>query len=93
MPIKSMELICAPCPKCMEVEQKLRDIVKSLEAIYRIKIPFEFIHTKNLLNISKYSLNASQTPVLLINGNVEFAGKLDWILIRKRLEAFHKTDF
>ena len=41
--------------------------------------------------ISKYNVNVSQMPAVLVNGTVEFAGKIDMLLLRKRLESIHKT--
>lgn len=90
MSIKSIEIICLPCKKCEGLEVKIREMVKNIEMINKIKIPFEFKHTTNLLTISQYSLNPSQTPVIIINGIVEFAGKFDPILTKLRLEALHK---
>ncbi|OIO36457.1 MAG: hypothetical protein AUJ74_02480 [Candidatus Omnitrophica bacterium CG1_02_44_16] len=91
MSIKTIEMICIPCQKCVGIEAKVREMVKGIELINKIKIPFEFKHTTKLLNISQYSLNPSQTPAIIINGIVEFAGGFDPILMKRRLEAIHKT--
>lgn len=91
MPIQSIEVICLPCPKCETLEPKIRGVIKSIEAINKVKIPFEFKRTTSLRDISKYSLSPAQTPVILVNGNVEFAGRFDLILVRSRLESIHKT--
>ena len=91
MDIKSIEIICLPCQKCAGLEAKIRDMIKNIEMINKIKIPFELKHTTKLLTISQYSLNPSQTPAIIINGIVEFAGKFDLILMRHRLEAIHKS--
>ena len=90
MPINSVEIICLPCPKCEFVEKKIREAIKTIEIENKIKIPFEFKHTANLREISKYSLNPSQTPTVLINGSVEFAGKIEPLLVKKRLDLIHK---
>lgn len=91
MPIKSIEIICPPCKKCAGLESKIAEIVKSIGVIYKIDINYEFKHTINLREIQKYSLNASQTPVILVNNAVEFAGKIDIVLLRRKLENIHKT--
>ncbi|HAJ56423.1 MAG TPA: hypothetical protein DCL35_01490 [Candidatus Omnitrophica bacterium] len=91
MPIKTVEMICLPCNKCEGVEVKVREMIRNIEMINRIKILFEFKHTKTLQDITRYSLNPSQTPAILINGNVECAGKVDFILFKRRLEAIQKS--
>jgi hypothetical protein len=91
MSIKSIEVICLPCQKCAGLEAKIREMIKSIEMINKVKIPFEFKHTTKLLTVSQYSLNPSQTPAIIINGIVEFAGRFDGILMRRRLEALHKA--
>ena len=87
MPIETIEMICLPCKKCEGLEHRIREMIKSIAMIKRIQIPFQFKHTTNLSGIDRYSLNPSQTPALLINGKVEFAGRIDLILLRRRLEA------
>ncbi len=91
MPIQSIEIICLPCPKCKDLESRIRGMIKNIEMINRIKILFEFRQHINLKEISKYALNPSQTPAIIINGKVEFAGRADPILLRRRLEEIHKT--
>jgi len=70
---------------------KIREMIKSVEMINKVKIPFEFKATITLTNIFQYSLSPAQTPAIIINGKVEFAGKPDLVLIRRRLEAIHKS--
>jgi hypothetical protein len=89
--IKSIEMICVPCPKCDDLENKIRYLVKNIETIHKTKIIYEFKITRDLRGISQLSLNPSQTPVLIINGTVEFAGRIDLILLRQRLEALHRS--
>jgi len=87
MPIQSVEIICIPCSKCANLEQKIRDIVKTIAITNKAKIVFEVKTTIKLTNLSNYSLNSSQTPAILINGNVEIAGRVDLILLKRRLTA------
>jgi hypothetical protein len=62
-------------------------MIKNIEAMLKTKIVYELKLTRSLRDITNYSLNPSQTPALLINGQVEFAGKIDFILLRRKLEA------
>ncbi len=90
MPIKSIEIICIPCKKCQGLENNIRNMIKSIESINRIKIIYDFKHTKDLKNITRYSLNPSQVPVIIINGQVEFAGRIDLINLRRKLDFIHR---
>lgn len=90
MPIKTIEIICLPCPKCSPLREKITTLIKTMEMQNKVKIVYEFKTTPNLREIGKYSLSPSQAPVLLINGNVEFAGKIDMNALRLRLEAINK---
>ncbi|MDD5730100.1 MAG: thioredoxin family protein [Candidatus Omnitrophica bacterium] len=90
MPIKSIEIICLPCPKCEALERKIMEAIRGLEFQYKIKLTFDFKKCTNLREMAKYSLNASQTPVVLINGSVEFAGRIDGQAIRPKLDSIHK---
>lgn len=92
MAIKSIEIICIPCKKCADLEIRIHEIIKCVEMINKIKIPFEFKHITDIRNISKYNLNPSQTPAVLFNGKVEFAGHIDLILVRRKLESLHRED-
>jgi len=91
MSINKIEVICAPCNKCVRLEKELRQMVKSIGLLYKLVIPFEFKHNMDLNSVSKYNVNVSQTPAILVNGIVEFAGKFDLQLVRKRLESIHKS--
>lgn len=91
MPIRTIEVVCIPCQKCKMLEQMLKQMVENIGRLYKITIPFEFKHTKTLENLMKLNVNASQTPAILINGSVEFAGKFEMEALRKKLEAIHKT--
>jgi hypothetical protein len=91
VPIRSIEIICPVCPKCENLENRIREIIKNIEAMNKIKIPYELRVTRNMQEISKYSLNPSQTPAILINGNVEFAGRFEFMLLKKKLEATQRS--
>ena len=56
MPIQSVEVICIPCPKCEGLEQKIRSMIDNVGIINKIKISYEFKHTKKLDTISQYAL-------------------------------------
>jgi len=90
MPIKSVEIMCIPCPKCERVKKFIVDGIKSIEFQNKTKVVYDFKHTPNLLQASQYSVNASQAPIVIINGNVEFSGQVTQEAVRKRLEAMHR---
>lgn len=91
MSIKTIEVVCQPCHKCEFIEKKILEALRSLEYEYKIKIPVEIKHSTNIKEIvGKFSLYASQTPVVLINGSVEFAGRIEAAAIRFKLDQIHK---
>ena len=90
MPIKTIEIICIPCPKCERVKKFITDAIKLIEIQNKIKIFYDFKHTTNLLQLSQYSVNASQAPVVIINGNVEFSGQVTQDVVKNRLEAMNR---
>jgi glutaredoxin len=91
MPIRSIEVICIPCPKCKMLEQLLKQMVENIGRLNKVTISFEFKHTKTLQDLARLNVNAAQTPAILVNGNVEFAGKYEPDALRKKLEGIHKT--
>ncbi len=91
MSIVSVEVICLPCRKCENLERQIRQAVSTIGLKYKTVIQFEFKHTKTLDSIFRYSLNAAQTPVVLVNNIVECAGRVDPMLLSKRLESIHKS--
>ena len=90
MPIKSIEIICRPCFKCDQLKTKIPELIKAMEVQNKTKIFYEFKHTPDIRAISKYSLNPSQTPAVIINGNAELAGKIEIGVIKKKLESIHR---
>jgi hypothetical protein len=91
MSIKTVEIICLPCAKCNAAKNIIIQAIKNLEHKYKIHIAYELIHTPHLKDISKYALNPSQTPAILVNGNPEFCGAIKPEVIGVRLDAIHKT--
>ena len=90
MPINSIEVICIPCPKCERVKRMITEIIQAIETQNKTKIFYDFRHTPNLQEISKYSLNPSQTPAIIINGHAELAGQVEQLVLKNKLEALHK---
>ena len=90
MPIKTIEIICTPCAKCAPIKPKIDEIIRGLEMVNKVKIVYEFKQTPNLREISKYALNPSQAPVVVINGNVEMAGPVNMLILKNKLEAINK---
>lgn len=87
MAIKSIEIMCIPCPKCTQAKRFIDDTIKALEFQNKTKITYDFKHTTNLLKASQYSVNASQAPIILINGNVELSGQLSLDVVKKKIEG------
>ena len=90
MSIKSIEIICLPCFKCEQLKNKIPELIKAIEIQNKTKISYEFKHTPDLRGISRYSLNPSQTPAIIINGNVELAGQIEPAVLKKKLESMHR---
>ncbi len=89
--IKTIEIICKPCHKCELLEERIKYIIRCMEMQQSIKIKYEFKHNTNIRDVAKYSFNMTQMPILLINGNVEFAGNVkEEHLIRIKLEEIMK---
>ncbi|MGE5280108.1 MAG: thioredoxin family protein [Deltaproteobacteria bacterium] len=90
MSIRTVEIVCLPCQKCEAVRRAIMEAVKNLEIQNKIQIVYDFKHSTNLKDLAKYSVNAAQTPVVIINGQVEFAGLIETGMVRKKLEGIHK---
>lgn len=89
MPIKSVEIICIPCPKCEQLKKVVSDIIRDIGLRNKIKIVYDFKFIANTRDVSKYGLNPSQTPVLIVNGNVEGAGRIDNIALKNKLNGIY----
>ena len=90
MPIRTIEIICIPCEKCEWAKRVIQEVIKGLELQNKTKIIYEFKHTIKIADITKYSLNPSQAPAILVNGNVEYAGRVEPLALKKRLETLHR---
>jgi len=91
MPIRSIEVICIPCDKCERAKRTIMDVIKGIEIQKKTKIVYDFRHNPSLQGLDKYSINASQAPAILINGTLEFAGRVDAGALRAKLLAFQNT--
>jgi len=90
MAIKSIEVICLPCPRCDQLKIKIVEIMKAIEQKNNIKIPYEFKHTPDLASVDRYSVSPSQAPIIVINGAVEFTGYTQLPALRLKLESLMK---
>lgn len=90
MPLKSIEIICIPCPKCERVKKLLNEAVQNIERQNKTKLSFDFKHTTSLGAIGNFGLNPSQTPAIIINGNAELAGLVEPLVLKKKLESMIK---
>jgi len=89
MAIKTIEVICIPCQKCERLLKQIENTIKSMELQKKIKIDYQIKHTCQIKEINKYSLNPSQVPALIINGNLELAGHIEPLVLRAKLESIH----
>jgi hypothetical protein len=89
MPIRTIEIMCVPCSKCELVTGFITNAIKAIEFKNKLKIAYEFKHTPNLMQATKYSVNPSQTPIVIINGEVAFAGQVTPDIVKKKLETIH----
>lgn len=90
MPIRTIEIICRPCPKCEYIAEQIKFSMRVLEHENQIKIPYELKFNTDLKGLSKFALTSAQTPVVLVNGNVEFAGKIETRFIKPKLTSLQK---
>ena len=91
MPIQSIEIICIPCSKCEQIKNIIFQEIKNIELQNKIKMNYSFKHTVDLGDMAKYSVNASQTPIVVINGHVELAGPAAQQFVKNKLEQLHKS--
>jgi len=91
MAIRSIEIVCIPCQKCDRVKRMITDIIHMLEMENKTKIIYSFTHTPHLRDVSKYGVNPSQAPIVLINGQVEISGIVEQKIIKGKLTALYKS--
>lgn len=83
-----IEILCPACPSCMKVERMIKRVMENLEIEMKLRPEVTITHINEYRQFSKYSINVSKTPIVVINGNVEFAGSVpDIDLLRKKLSA------
>ncbi len=59
-------------------------------AAANLKIPVKVNHTSNFRAFTHLAVNPSQTPIIVINGNVEFAGPVvDIELVQGKLAEIY----
>jgi glutaredoxin len=91
VPIRTIEIVCNPCDKCERAKRLITETIKNIELENKTKILYEFKHTPTLQGITQYSINASQTPAIIINGNVELSGRFENVALKNRLLALTRT--
>lgn len=66
----SVNILCPTCVKCDNLKKTVERalMITGAEATIR--------HVTNFSEFSRYSVNVSQTPILVINDKVEFAGQV-----------------
>lgn len=93
MAIRSVEIICLPCAKCEQLRNMIVSTIKNIElqSQGKIKIMYDLRITHSLQSVTNYGLSPAQTPILLINGVVEAAGRIDHGIVRNKLIQYHKS--
>jgi len=66
-----IEIICPECIKCENLKKRIDQALKMIQIPQSI---VKFTHTKNLKRLLQFSIGPTQTPALLLNGKLEFAG-------------------
>jgi len=76
MSLRTIEIICTPCPKCDEAERKIKQVIKVLEWENKTKYVYDFKKTTDLRQAQKYSANVTLAPFIIVNGALEWTGKI-----------------
>jgi|GEM_PF-1739068 len=87
-----VEILAKPddAKKCDEMERTLKI------AAHASRVQIEINRTNQFGRFSQLAINPAQTPVIIIDGNIEFSGRrLDFEMIKQRLYelAFRKGSF
>ena len=89
--IKSIEIICKPCHKYELLQERVNRVIATIQEREHIKIKCDIKYNNNIVDANQLGYSLAQLPVLLINGNVEFAGHVKEVhLIRMKLEEIMK---
>ena len=87
MSLKSIEIICSMSSQATGVERAIKDIIKRIEMSNKAKYHYSFEITTDMNRAAKYS-GGVVPPLLIINGNLEFAGVIpDRRLLEMRLRS------
>ena len=80
MPLLTIEILSKPDERVENIERTLRMAARSNN------IDLSITHTHDFRRYSHHAINPSVTPIVIIEGNVEFAGKgADMDIIKRRL--------
>ena len=75
-----VDILSQPSEKPQNVENVIRFAAK------QVGIEVQVNHTTNFAAYSQFAINPSQTPIIFINGSLEFAGRVPEInLLKLRL--------
>lgn len=76
----NIDILCLPCIKCRNLKNNIERALRISEAEATIR------HIVDFSEFTKHSVNVSQAPILVIEGRVEFAGRVPPIdLLSKRI--------
>ena len=91
MPIQTVEILSRRGQSVDRLLDEIRQLIKTMELTHKVKITPEYTMSTDLTRMDKYSLNPSQLPAVIINGQVECTGsKSDRKILKIRLEAIHR---
>jgi len=75
------------CPDCVKCQNAIRSITRALKLLGR---QAKLNHVTNFREFKNFSVNVSQTPIIVINGQTEFAGKVPSVeIIQRKLAEYH----
>ena len=83
--LRTIEIMCIPCAKCEAAKKIILKEIEQIELRNKIKLKYEFKHTPNFHEKDKYSVNTSQAPIVIINGQVELCGVMTPDIVAKKL--------
>ena len=80
-----IDILVKPNQNCDHLESKIALAAKMLN------IPVQIKQSSNFAAFSGYAINPSQTPIVIMNGNVEFAGQVPELdVLTRRLSEIQR---
>jgi Thioredoxin domain len=76
MDFGTIEIICKPCNKCRYAEEVLLKAIRLLEHENKTHYHYDIKKTDDLRKGERYSTNIANTPFIIINNVLCFAGRI-----------------